>query len=351
MKKLLSLLMALALVAGLAACSGGTSSSGAASTAPASTTGGDGSSEAAGSTPSGDTVVYATIVQGIDDYQKAQAQGGVDICAEFGWENLTLNSENDVQKQIDAVQNAISQQVDGMYIHDIDPVALAPIIKRALDAGIFVASSMQVRTELGDEYADHELMYCTYYDHETAGRMLTDGIVEMIGAEGEVLILSGTTGFNNTTLRSKGINGALKEYPNVSVVNEIDCNWDRALALSAVEDAVTANPDIKCIISMGEAMAWGAIEALENLDRTDILIGTFDASRQTMQHVIDGELACCVGCSATNGTQGGARVLKNILEGKDPAADPNINWFESHVYSSNFDFFTKENADLSLCDY
>ena len=81
-----------------------------------------------------DTIKWGTCVVGIDDYTNAILTGGRDICEEFGWEHYEYSAEYDVQKQVNAIESAITAGLDGMFIQDLDFVSVAPIIKKALDA-------------------------------------------------------------------------------------------------------------------------------------------------------------------------------------------------------------------------
>lgn len=302
-------------------------------------------------TLSGGGVTYATILMTIDDYSQALAKGGEEICQEFGWKNLTLNSETDVQTQIDCIQSCISQGTAGLYVHDIDAVAISPILKKALDAGVFISSSSKVKPSM-DEYATHDLAYYVEWDDTKASYDLTKAAIEGISSKGKLLIISGPIGYNNVTARSKGIHKAIEEYTDVELVNEIDCNWDRALAMSAMEDAITANPDVNAVVVMGESMTWGVVEALETLERDDIYVATFDTSRKTMQMVIDGTVQVCIGSPAAAGTIAGATILKAILDGKDPS-EADVDWIDvdEHIVSCEFKMYDQSNADLNACDY
>lgn len=297
-------------------------------------------------------ITYATIVRSVDDYCAALAKGGEEICAEFGWKALTFNSESDVQTQLDCIQSCISQGVDGIYIHETDAVAIAPMVKKALDAGIHITTSSILREPLGD-YGDHENIYYVFWDNELAGYNLAKQVIEKMGGEGELLIITPPIGLNITTILMNGVHRAVAEYPNIKVVNEIDSNNDRTLALNITEDALTANPDIDGIVCLSEISAWGCVEAIENLGFEGIVIGTTDNSKVTMQMVIDGRIDVCTGCPAATGTIVGAKILKQKLAGLNLQEIDDIMWidFENHLANCDYNIYDQSNADLKYCDY
>ena len=55
--------------------------------------------------------VFATILQSNTDWNMALATNAQEICDEYGWEQIVMTAEGDIQKMIDLVQSAISQQV------------------------------------------------------------------------------------------------------------------------------------------------------------------------------------------------------------------------------------------------
>ncbi len=358
-KKLAMLLGMILIVTSLAACGGSKSEPAQApaeeeeeaeAPAPEETPAEEEGAEAA---PTSD-VTYGVVVRSVDEYCTALAEGGEEICEELGWANITLNSDGDVQKQIDAIQSMVAQGVKGIYVHDLDAVAIAPTLKKALDAGVNITVSSNLIPEMGD-YLHHDLIYYVQWDNEKAFYDLTKATIELMGGKGKILCLTSPQGFTITQQFLTGFRNACAEYPDIEIVNEIDCNSDRALGLSYTEDALTANPDIDAIISTTEVITWGTVEAIENLgiDFDDIIITTNDSSKQTMQMLIDGKLDIITGCPAKNGPVTGARILEKILAGEDVTDAQDVEWVnvDEHLANVAYMLFDKDNADLSFCDY
>ena len=233
---------------------------------------------------------FCTIISNSSDYCKAEQAGAEALAAELGIEHMTLNANSNAQTEVDAIQSAISQGVDGMFIHDIDITALGPAVQAALDAGIQVSCASTIREYLDEEYVNHELLFPIFWDEKDMGLQIGQMLVEKMEGKGKVLIISAQAGNNASNQRIAGFEEAIADYSDIEVVNTVACDFDRALALTATEDAMTANPDITCIYSVGEEMTWGVVEALENLGRDDLLIGTADGSKTTMQMLFDGKI-------------------------------------------------------------
>lgn len=283
-------------------------------------------------------ITVATIMVTNNDWAMTLASGGEQKAEEYGWEHITMNPENDIQKQIDLVESCISQGVDAFYIQPADSVAIVPVLEKALEAGVYVFTDGDLEESLGE----YENAYFASYDHIVAGELSAQAVAEAIGNEGKVGIIAGLAGANNTIRRGEGFRNYFTENGlDIEVVNEINCNWDRALAMSAAEDMIMANPDLKAIFSMGEEMAWGVVEAVE-ASGLDIKVVTIDASQRTVQMIMDGRMYAAIGCPPRSFTGLGFDIYKTILDGGEVA---------DHIYDVPATYITIENASMDLADY
>ncbi|MGI6776869.1 MAG: sugar ABC transporter substrate-binding protein [Acetivibrionales bacterium] len=218
MKKVLSIMAAVVLlIAMLAACGGQPAATSESTSSETSAT-----EENAAEEKSSDKKIIAYVLNSVDDWAQTYVNAGREKCEEYGFEALEMNPESDVQKQIDYVQSCISQNVDLIAIQPIDNAALAPMLKKANEAGIMVNSVYQIEEELGCDF----VIYTVYGQYE-AGQMAGKAMVEAIGEKGKVGIIAGNPGASNVVLRSEGFRSVVAEYPDITIVNEIACQWDR----------------------------------------------------------------------------------------------------------------------------
>lgn len=282
-------------------------------------------------------VKFATIMVTNNDWAMKLAEGGEEACEQYGYEHITLNSENDIQKQTDLVQSCISQGVTGLYIQTVDSQAIAPILKQAAEKGIYVFSM----TDMEDALGSYDNCFFADYDHKTAGANCADAVAQALDNKGQVGIIAGLAGADNTMQRSEGFRNQIEEkYSDIEIVNEINCDWDRAVAMSAAEDMIIGNPDIGAFYCMGEEMAWGVLEAVQNSGK-DIKVVTIDASSQTVQMVMDGEMYACIGCPPAGFSGPAVDMLHELLNGEEL----------DQIYPVEPTFMTQENASLDLADY
>ena len=281
--------------------------------------------------------VVAYILNSVDDWAQTYVNAGTKRCEEYGFKALSMNPESDIQKQIDYVQSAISQKVDMIAIQPIDNAAIAPILKKANEAGILVNSLYQIEPELGLDF----IVFTTYGQFE-AGQIAAEAMVEAIGEKGKVGIIGGNAGASNTRLRSEGFRNIIDKYPDITIVNEIACSWDRSKAMAAADDMITANPDLVGIFSMGDQMAHGVIESVAGMNKSEqIKIVCVDAGRATQQAVLDGKLAAAVDCPPDWFSEMAADVLKMKVDGKPIE--------QEYIYQPKA--ITKDNADPASAPY
>ena len=157
-------------------------------------------------------VKFATIMVTNNDWAMKLAEGGEEACAKYGYEHIVMNSENDIQKQTDLVQSCISQGVTGLYIQTVDSQAIAPILKKAAEAGIYVFTM----TDMEEALNSYDNCFFADYDHKTAGANCADAVAEALDGKGKVGIIAGLAGADNTTQRSAGFRvtdrGKLQRY-------------------------------------------------------------------------------------------------------------------------------------------
>src|SRR6478672_10296553 len=77
-------------------------------------------------------------------YFNATAKGIAEGCADLSKNGLPTEvttdgpTVGDIQKKIEFIDNAISRGVDGIFFAANDPVAISPVLRKALKAGIHV---------------------------------------------------------------------------------------------------------------------------------------------------------------------------------------------------------------------
>lgn len=261
MKKVLALVLALALTLGLVACGGSassTASSSAASTAAASST-------AASSTAASGKKIKI----GYDIYYLGNSWS-VQLYQEFKWnaENkfadkvdvTYVESEGDISKQISNIEDLIAQGVDVIITTPNDATALNATLQEARDAGIKVI--LLCAGVDGDCYDT-----LITVDDKEFGRVGAQWLVDKLGGKGKIICLNGISGVSVSEQRWEGAKEVFDANPGIEVLAAEDGKWDYATGKSVTSDLLAAYPEVDGVWSQGGSMTLGAIEAFQAANR------------------------------------------------------------------------------------
>lgn len=247
MKKILALTLATLLcLSALAACGGTPASTAPASTAPASTAPASAAAESE-ATPAGDKT-YALVAKDINNpYMKKAYEGFEAACAELGVTPLYKGPDQATpEKQIEIINQLVSQNVDLIAVAANDADALQPALEQAMSAGIKVVSFDSAVNK------DSRQLHINQADPEKIGRILIQAAHEMVGGEGGIAILSATAQATNQNLWIEWMKKELEEnadkYANTPLVTIVYGDDDPTKSTNETQ-ALLANPDVSIIIA------------------------------------------------------------------------------------------------------
>jgi ribose transport system substrate-binding protein len=225
---------------------------------------------------------------------------------------LTINSSGeDVQKQIAAVQDMISQGVNAILINPASDSALNPVLQDAVDQGILVVA--------WDNNVTLPAAYNVNVDFIEMTGLHAQWMADTLGGKGNIIINRGVAGLPADRDMEKGMMDVLKKYPDIHVVTEVYGKWDDGVTQAELTKALTAHPNVDGILN--EAGEYGALQALLNLKYKLVPMTGQGGNgwRVAMMKYKDQGLK---GLSAGDPTIVGAYALKtavDILDGKGPA--------------------------------
>ena len=253
MKKILALLLALAMVFALAAC-GQQAAPAASDGAPAAS---DGAPAASGGEETAKTWKIGYCFMTISDASIAQIKADAEKeAAALGVELVTSSCEMDAQKQISDVENMMTLGVDCIILQPMDAESLEPVLTEAMGKGIKVLC-------FGPEAPVYDLWYSI--SNEAAARACADEVGkyvnEKLGGEADVAYI---TLLNVKALveRNEAFYDELaKVCPGAKVVTEAYAT-DSTSGVDAIETILQQYPDIDIISCIGDGVALGVSEGL-----------------------------------------------------------------------------------------
>ncbi len=253
---------------------------------------------------------------------------GVDVTV------LAPQKPDNVEEQIRLVEDAISQNVDGIVIAATDTKGLAPVVEKAIEAGIPVIGH-------NTPTASDKPLTFVGFDNVTAGKTIGLWVAQKLGGKGKVLILEGPPGHQNAGERKQGFLEGLKEGGEFEILDSQTAQWHRSEALRITEDWLQRFPEINAIIAANDEMALGASEAVQAAGREGIVITGFDANNDALQAIKDGKMHASIDQVPQKQARQAVQLMVQYLEsGKTKTFPPTIPWQDITLVSAdNVDAF------------
>lgn len=322
MKKLISLVMALALVFTLAACG----------------------SESGDSTTSGnsDKKLTVGVVQtnaNESDWRTANTKSFESAFKEAGFTLKMVYGEGEHAKQISMAQQLIQEEVDYLVVLGLQAAGWEDVAKAAKEANIpFIMADRELTL-------DKELytaMVCA--DFVAEGNKAVDWIKKQALPKNEIVVLGGDTGATAQIGRSKAIEDGAKANGWNIVFNQNMKGWDENLAKQAVAELIAKGTKFNIIYAENDNMARGACAAMDAAGITygktgDVKVIAFDANQWALKNVLAGKFNLDVECNPLHGP----RIVELINKLEAGETVDKICYVEEEVFDC--DTITQEIVD------
>ena len=217
---------------------------------------------------------------------------------ELGVELLTAagSFDGDNAAQVTAIENMVAAGVSGILLVPSDPQAIVPSVQRARDQGVIVIA---LDTPLDPQDAS-DALFAT--DNYQAGVLIGEWAKAAMGdAEPVIATMDLNPGITVGYLRHNGFlsgyglvddaeaRAATDDMQVPSIVCSQYTQGDQSNGQTAMENCLTANPDINLLYTINEPAAFGAYTAIRNAGLED----------QITVVSVDG------GCAGVRGVQSG----------------------------------------------
>jgi len=254
------------------------------------------------SSPSLNAPFYVVLSQYIEVYAEA-----------YGMTFVMADGQDDIIKQITSMEDLISSGVDIIILNPLDHKALVPAVNASAESGVpvFIVDSqideaadyvtgVQASNEgngwLIGEWAVHEL------SHTDIRAALISG--SQGNPVGQAKRLGFFEGYTETQLKTRGSSG-------LNILAQGWGNWTLLGGIEAMEDILTAHPDVNLLLAENDAMAMGALKAIEEAGKADqVLIVGYDGQKEAYKLIMEGRY----GATALNSPRELARlVLESVV--------------------------------------
>jgi simple sugar transport system substrate-binding protein len=229
-------------------------------------------------------LTIAVITHGApDDAFWTVVQNGAERAGEDLNVNVEYNSNEDVVRQAELIDTAVSQDVDGIVVSMADPDGLREAVTGAVDAGIPVVTINSGLEESAEFGAITHVGQSETLAGEAAGQKFNE-----LGATKLICIVHEAA---NIGLQQR-CDGASSTFQGEVQNLQVD-GTDRNAVAETVRAELQSDDSVDGVLALNADVALGAVQAAEDAGR-DVTIGTFDLSSDLIAAIQDGSVAFAV---------------------------------------------------------
>jgi ribose transport system substrate-binding protein len=187
-----------------------------------------------------------------------------------------------IPEQMSQIEDVVVKKPDAIVFTPVDYKALVPGVEKINAANIPVVN-------ITDRSAAGKFVAFVGADDYSTALETARYLLKTLNGKGNFIILEGVKGALTNTDRVRGFNDALKENPGAKLLASQPGNYQRLQALQVMENLLQSHPQIDGVLAANDAMAMGAVEALEGANRTARVIG-INGTKEAVDAIKAGKL-------------------------------------------------------------
>lgn len=257
------------------------------------------------------TIAY--IIPGVNNEYYKYASDGVKLAGQIkGIKILDYSSEFQAEKELANIEDAITQQVNGIILFSISA--------SAIDAAVVKANEAKIPIFMVYGYSDKNkdrFVGSIQSDGMRSGGLMGKWVAENVPS-GEIACIAGTLGRGDAEAYRDGFFNAALKNPKLVNVGTFPGDWDTQKAFTVMQDIITGHPNLKACFVQNEGMSVGAIKALKaagKLGQVKIVSQNGSPDGETM--IKAGELTATVGWSCSQESMLALHMLVDHINGKN----------------------------------
>jgi ribose transport system substrate-binding protein len=245
--------------------------------------------EAGGEAAAAGEITVVVIGKSVHPYWSNVETGTMDAGEDLGVTAIFwVPTQEDIDAQISTIESYIAQGVDGIAVAPSDPVAMAPYIKKAMDAGIPTIT-------LDTDAPDSERLCYVGTSNKAAGVEAGEAMVDLLPDGGDVAAGTGSLTAMNSLERIEGFEEGI-EGTDITLIEPVNNDGeDSTKALELANSTLVANPDLAGAFGVYayNGPAWAKAVKEQGLVG-DVKIVAFDATDEHIDYVKEGVIQVLV---------------------------------------------------------
>ena len=217
---------------------------------------------------------------GLDAYQHL-IQGYEAAVDDLGGSLTIVEANYDIKKQADQIATMVSAGMDAIVVLPTDPAGNSNAVQAAVDSDVPVFST--------NSYVPNATTVTTsLHDGLGMGAASARYLAERLGGKGKIGIITLPLNEGWAT-RTMGMQFVLKDYPEIEIVAEwaFDATL-KVTARDAVDQMLTAHPDMNAVWASWDGAAIEATLAMRAAGRDDMFVTGIDGGPQAFEYIKGG---------------------------------------------------------------
>lgn len=249
----------------------------------------------------------AIVLKALDSHHwKSMKKGAEDAAKELDINLIVLapDKESNVEMQFQMIEDLIDNKVEAIGVAPCDSEKVVPLIHKALSQDIMVVTL--------DTNANSDVPTFIGTDNYLAGKMAGERMVELLGNEGELGLITGMIKQQTHKERVKGFRDAIATS-NIQIQWMREANSSSEMAHDVMERMLIdseANA-IEGVFVTNALMTLGVLEAVKNHDKAIRIIGV-DLQMELFNGIETGEIDSMI---AQNPYGMGYRAVHTMVDG------------------------------------
>ena len=254
-----------------------------------------------------------------DEWLSTLADAAIAEGEALGYEVIVQDCQNDVNKQLQYVETVRNSGAEVVIVNLVNYELAQEVIDAAGDMSVVFVNRMPTDPSLMD--ANHVYVGS---DEGEAGYLQSEYLANYFKEKGQTdvsyILLSGDLGMPSTIKRTEYAIQGLKDagLNATAATADLVCEWSREVAVDRLAPVLTQGVEFDCIIANNDAMALGAVEALEaaGIDPSSLPIVGIDATVDALEAIESGTMAMSAFQNADGQGSNAVRAAVNLIEGK-----------------------------------
>lgn len=223
-----------------------------------------------------------------------------------GYKLIFDDAQQKQENQIKAIRSFIQQEVDYIVVAPVVETGWETVLQEAKEAGIPVILSDRMM-----DVSDDSLYTCWVGGNfEKEGVDAAGWLKDYLDSKGKssedinIVTLQGTIGASAQVGRTKGFGDSM--LPNWKMLDMQTGEFTQSKGQEVMESFLKQYDDIDVVVAENDNMAFGAIDAIKAAGKTcgpegDIVIVSFDAVKAAFESMIAGDMNVSVECNPLHG--------------------------------------------------